>query len=677
MQRACISIEKVRRRVDSAKQDAIKLFINPKSKTDFYLEDLLNCFIGLAQYPLNFAFFSKRNGKLELLFHLCSDKEHEARFEKKISEDCGIKMETTEPRLFQVFPTILSSQFSVAIYHMHTKAEGGMQIIAPEEKPFVDLEGDQAVDTFDRYISLCAHYFFEEKWDVAGSDFAVGMRRYIETSLDSIGGNHRSWLEKQYTTFKALDEIGYPNDIKDDWKRKLEDVFESTIENNMNRVGIVGDLFYCGDGSAQNKDKPLTNMLLAIRAFSREVSTAPTGEVIGLRHEIKKGIGYAYDTTFLLPRSAIDAVAHSLGELRDKFLEYREMTKSDSSMTMEAFFLNYGIRLYREAFIDERSEISQTLLTSLDTDFWDALAEKDGVKSCINCLQSWVGDKARSLVDPVYHTSLIHTNMLFEHAGLDRVGDIVEGRTTSFLEIDEDQRNDVRRIVILYYLMGSMISWKGSEHADFSRRLAAILVPVCMRGSVWGVTIHATYIEDYDTKFADEQYWQAYFKTATDLRQKQSMEFDKCLWDQALHRVERLLEKSIAKAGDVESQGDAVVAGIKQANLKMQEETRVSPFAFPALHIPSEAGAPPSCKVTFSYSGDEKFDISWEVLDNRFFLARQPWNLTGTRNFRSSMEVGHRRGFNEMAYRAGMRRKEVEYLELLLRDRLEENERPN
>lgn len=666
-----LSRERVEQRVEAAKQDAISLFIDPKSSLDFYFEDILNCFIALTQYPLNFAIFSGESCDIALKFHLCSDKEHEAKFEEIVTRDCGEAGQFVEQKCFKIFPDVLEVPYYIAVYHMRTKVHGGMRIVTP-------MQSMLEVSSIESYISLCANLFFECEWDVFSCEFASDARSYIENSLLSLSNNHTRWLDKQGAVLEALDEISYPNDSRDDWKVKLEEVFDPTLYDNISRVNIARNLL-SERSDATKKSQLITppNMILAIRAYSREISRRHDGKVVGLRHEVSEGVGYTYDTVFLLPDSIVKNISGWLSELKRVYLDFKDQLALGRSKDIGTFFLHKGMRLYRDIDLGDDCDVSRQFLESLDNDFLEGLAADDGVERSIACLQSWVGDYSRSLVDPVYHTSLVHTNMLFEYAGLDRVAKLVQSGRQSILEVEEHSRNDVRRVVVLYYLMGSMVSWSGYERPDFSRCLAAVLVPICMRGSVWGVAIHATRVEDYDLKFADERYWQAYFKIVTDLRRKQTLDFDKCLWGQALYRLEQMLERNIAEAFDKEGLGDAVVAGILKTNLKMQQETRVSPFAFPKLHTENHADVHASRRCTYSPSGEEAFDISWEVLDNRFFHARQGWSLRGTRNFKAAMEMGHRRGFTVLTYKVRLHRKETEYLKQLLLGGQEQNGRPS
>lgn len=52
-----ISPQLVIHRCNDARSEALKHFFSSRDVEDFYFADVLNCFIALAQYPLNFAVF--------------------------------------------------------------------------------------------------------------------------------------------------------------------------------------------------------------------------------------------------------------------------------------------------------------------------------------------------------------------------------------------------------------------------------------------------------------------------------------------------------------------------------------------------------------------------------------------------------------------------------------------
>jgi hypothetical protein len=404
--------------------------------------------------------------------------------------------------------------------------------------------------------------------------------------------------------------------------------FRTVLNDTRNGISLVTAMMQ-ENGAKQPIEDPESNppnMFLAFRTFSRDAEKA--------RHRISEGQqGYLYDTSFLVPDDLQKNFLRILTKIRRDGLSARaNMAEKEAANFAGAYEGPDGTkRLYSNISLNGGADprIAKTLKV-LDDDFWNLICADDGIEKCIDILASWVGSKVRSLVDPVYHTGLIHTNHLFEFGGLDRLGQLATMDIAAMKDVPHNCWDDVRRVTIFYYVLSEMMGWAGSNRSFEPSNLAAVLVPIRMRGSVWGVTIHGAYTPDYETIFADQRYWQGCFKLMTDHRQKNSQLFDRYLWGLAEQLIIDLFLEYFPPqlrhgAGDFQ-------LAIDDINNELRCSMRFSPFAFPHFtdtHVKPTHGN----YVAFSNHEDNDRWLEWEIVDNPFFTARQSWDKRATRNF--------------------------------------------
>ena len=89
---------------------------------------------------------------------------------------------------------------------------------------------------------------------------------------------------------------------------------------------------------------------------------------------------------------------------------------------------------------------------------------------------------------------------------------------------------------------------------------------------------------------------------------------------------------------------------LEKASSILQAEHRHVPYSLPKLSFdpPSEEKSNSVSGVCKIDSGEESFNIYWEVLDNPLFVSHQTWRYKGSRSFKSSVEYGILEGMEQM-----------------------------
>lgn len=644
-------------RAQFARGEALKYFFDAKRQSDFYFEEILNSFIALAQYPLNFAVFTKdAKGMVERVAHFCIDKKHESQFLKGLESFELCDDPDGEQNVFRLFPDLLKAPAHfIAVYHMSTKDDHFQFCPVPAHASVFPLyrSGDEAfvanppwIEDAQTYISSCADYFFQFKWDAFTSEFADRATGYLTTSLEQLSAEQPTWSKRTKRLIARLEEVTVEGGRAgaDEWKQKLESTFESVLFHATDGINLVTKMMRRGSDLRDMTPNPNLeeegappNMFVAFRVFSRNYDE--------FRHDLNKaGNGYLYDTSFLMPDT-----------LEDRFIAMLDKIKRDGHEAMVGgaakFAKNFEgadkrKRLFRNVLSgDEETTADLTTLRAMDDKFWSVLNEEGGPKECVRILSTWVGDKCRSLVDPVYHTGLIHTNHLFKNGGLDRLGMLRDFTANQFEDIPGDCHDDVLRVVIFYYVLSEIVGWAPNGQEFHPSKLAAILVPIKMRGSVWGVSIHGAYTPEYPTIFADERYWQAYFKLATDLKHKNNQIFDRYMWALGEEMVEKLfLDLYLPLDGSPPDLEEAEYA----INSALDNAETTSPFAFPRIYLSRERRQDKNY-VRVVPESKLNYWICWNIHDNQLFTANQVWDKSAIRKFQRVIHHGIMRAINRSA----------------------------
>lgn len=638
-------------RSDFARSEALRHFFASKAETDFYLEDILNSFIALVQYPLNFAIFSEEDGKLDFKCHFCSDKQHEENFLSDLRGPDGKWIDLGHSDFFQLFPHVLEEQpHYIAIYHMDTKTSGFDRVL-PEKSCFPPQGDKKKLAQFDprkpviadetTYIASCADHFFQFKWDVFESEFIGFARHYLLSSIRSLAANRKGWSAKSKKLSENLERrAGYSPEGRDAWKAKLSRTFSTVLRDSTNGINLVTSMMipaFGEAGDAAEREYP-PNMLLAFRAFSRSPENP--------RHVDGTGRGYIYDTSFLISDGISESFLTLLYRLRSEGKAALARSAEEGISFADAFEGENRRRCCYETLTHVGENAGNgSAMRVLDKDFWHMLMREGGPQRALEILSSWVGDNIRSLVDPVYHTGLIHTNHMFQYGGLDRIGGLHDLDVDKFEDIPPELLQDARRVVIMYYVLAELVGWCPDGGQFDPGHLAAILVPIKMRGSVWGVTIHGAYTPNYDKIFADQRYWEAYFKLTTDHRQKNAQIFDRYLWGIAEEKVSNLFLEFLAPeipSGDVHK-------GFDEINFALRCEERNSPFAFPQFRVQTFEPVSGENFVCLPNEKEISSFLVWDIVDNVFFTAHQRWDKKATRRFSQVVEHGVMRAIQSLA----------------------------
>lgn len=639
-------------RSDFARGEALRHFFASKAETDFYLEDLLNSFIALVQYPLNFAVFAEEDGALAFKCHFCSDKQHEENFLSSLCVPDGTWVDLDRSDFFQLFPHVLDEQpHYIAIYHMDTKTSG-FDRVSPKESCFPPQGDKEKLRQFDprqpvianktTYIASCADHFFQFKWDVFESEFIGFARHYLLSSIGSLAADRKGWDEKFVKLSENLTtRLGGSADDRDAWKAKLSETFSTVLMNSTNGINLVTSMMIpaIGEGRGAPEIEYPPNMFLAFRVFSRSPEN--------LRNVDDAGRGYPYDTGFLISDGIRRSFLALLCRLRSEGIAALAKSEEEGIPFPIAFAGENQRRCcYQTLAHLEANAGKGSAMRVLDEDFWQMLLLDDGPQRALEVLSSWVGDNTRSLVDPVYHTGLIHTNHMFQFGGLDRMGGLHNRDVNELRHIPANFLQDARRVVIMYYVLAEMVGWCPDGGQFDPGQLAVILVPIKMRGSVWGVTIHGAYTPNYETIFADQRYWEAYFKLTTDHRQKNAQIFDRYLWGIAEATVSRLFQQSLAK--EIPAGGN-IYKAFDEINFALRCEERNSPFAFPQFRLQTSAPGPGQNFLELPNKHKTPSYLMWDIVDNVFFTAHQAWDKKATRRFSQVVEHGVMRAIQSMA----------------------------
>ncbi len=641
---------KLRSRVERAIMEVYNSFIRTKGREDYYLESTLNSFIALVQYPISFVILEKReDGGRVPAFHFCTDKEHQGFFEKYL-EECIF----TDRSVFSLFPEVLRYQkYDIAIFLMHTKPLGYKNKFSIIKKN----PAGKSINSIGSYIAAAAQEFFGEPWLGFTTYFREQARAAFISSIERSKNNHR-WLSGGVIgTFPAnpdeiwgkQQDILLPNRDWISWRKKMERLFRRAFFDGSYGYEVTSRMLHPKDHNVDYPDTSYqpTNMIVGYRSFTRE-----TGD---LRHENENG-GYPYDITFLVPEDKRHAGSYTryFQHLKDQYYGFSDLIKGKGERKSyhkrkeQRCLYSKLFTLKKNHYELNKAELKKYVFLSeiLDREFWTILEKDDGIETFLDCLRAPVGRGARSLVDPSLNTGLIHVNKIFELGGLDRVPVSEYQKIKSLGGFPEDVRADMLRIVILYYLFSGMASWSGPTGQYDPRNVAAIIVPLKMRGATWAVTVHATYMDDAQEYFLNDNVWLSSFLLMTSSRRKNHEQFDTRLWDNTKSRVTKLLMNSI---------GASPISQLKKAitetvNEKLAGEQRLVPYALPVFSLSVGNGFPNDSgnEIDIPFLPDRYIRVSWEIAENDFFVARQPWTKKGTRSFRNAVHLGVRRGVEEM-----------------------------
>jgi hypothetical protein len=529
--------------------------------------------------------------------------------------------------------------------------------------------------------------FFEDRWLGFEAMFAHEAKQALKKSINKLsnaysGDQHaRKWPEVEEEVFRDQSSVRYPNFDKNAWKERVNESLSQFIEDSRSGMRIVTSIANIPPDMGKNIHAPKhfkaglqpPNVMIAYRTFDRFYSH---GMDLGLRHNdvsLPSGLrGYSYNVRFVTPTHTTDEEGRSIAHdpYTTFFRVLSRLKKTGDHFTRQQESYSKLVKAQVQKLRAQPANGDTTPNNSLDEDklsrfiivaewadfeFWNFLESEEGIKKLGEIISKEVGSFSRSMADPVFSTGLIHINQAFELGGLDRIfySKLLSGET--FKDFDSDVQSDLLRIVATYYYLSGSAAW--SLQSPKNGTLCTMLLPIKMRGSVWGVTLHAFYIEDDDFEhmFQQNNTWLSNFLLATSGRHKFQSRIDSILWGQAQRRVLRLLMKEIGSKDGAQGFDNA----IRRVNEKLRGEQLLCPYALPEFtwDVTSE-------KALRDW-GDEHWSVyhalddiateepsflrlTWKIAQNRFFTARQPWSRKGTRSFYDIVDLGLKRGMEQL-----------------------------
>lgn len=675
-------------RVDIARVAAYEVFAEEKSENDFYLENLLNVFVALAQYPVSFVILKSNNLALKPIFHFCLDKSHYTWFTQMVEAE-ACTMENT----FSLFPGSLSSEYRIAVVYMQTKLSAQYDRCVIIRRPssieeYLDKRHSEThgISHHLDYLSWCAYMFFEDRWFGFKAMFANEAKVALETSIRKLSaaysGNPKSrkWPEVEKDVLKDQGSVHYPNFDKSAWKNRVNESLSQFIEDSRFGMRVITSIANVPTASSKKILSPDAfktglqppNVMIAYRTFDRLYSH---GNTLGLRHNdqnLASGLrGYSYNVRFVTPTHTTEEDGQPISS--DPYINFLRVlsrlkkTGDHFSQKQKSYFdlVQEQVARLRSNQTHSRIDSSRINEDKLDRfvtiarwserEFWKLLENEDGIETLGGAISKEVGSFSRSMADPVFSTGLIHINQAFELGGLDRILFSKISSEKTFRNLDKDVQSDLLRIVATYYYFSGSAAW--SLRSPSNGALCTMLLPIKMRGSVWGVTIHAFYIDngDYEHMFQQNNTWLSNFLLATSGRQKFQNRIDGILWGRAQRRVLRLLMKEIGCEESAEGFDDA----IQRVNDKLQGEQLLCPYALPKFtwdvtEVKALRDWGDECWSVYheledAATGDKSYlRLTWTIAKNRFFTARQPWSRKGTRGFYDVVDLGLKRGMEQL-----------------------------
>lgn len=710
-----LSLMAIKNRVDIARMLAYKKFITCIDEEDFYIVEILNIFLSYAQQPLNFVIFK---GSTNEFIHFCNDKEHFIGFEKYIKEEVK-KWKDIETHAFPLFPALDLNYFISPVF-MQTKNHGS-------QSPYVIVENDMSSefnatdmeltigqlliarddiageitnkDILIEYIRVVTWYFFCDEWDAHKTYFSapssdtsmkIGLPTIIKTSIENISNSQFQPTKCNIDVLdKTLRKIGFPNNTQDrednwlgsDWKDVLSKTLFRIVRDRTFGLELLSGMHHQLEnddcGVERTKILNVTNMILAYRSYTRGNDDKNRHNVKRI-HSDKEGeydSYYSYDVCHLLfEESSESPYVNYFREFWNNYINNNISYESDGRVYYKNILQNQEADLLDDYKIDKtrqaKIEWYKKLAVRADELFWTKIREDEGKEYIIKLLSMRESDCIRSVCDPVFNTGLIHFNNIFQYFGLDRIrglegeGGYNIGKSSSEIEISgADLEVELLKMASFYYLFSGMAAWDNGTKGNSPGDLAAVLVPIKVRGVVWGVGIHATYFSNPDlnkksenlnitlTKgndifpFHRQQTWSFINILTTSLSEHYCNLIDQALWRNACLRIRNLIRRHIGLSSEYNFDDS-----LKTVSEIIKAEQRVIPYSLPHLSFEKPENADSGSMMGRERIGTKKngFNIYWEVKNNEIFKPHQEWKYKGTRSFEEHIKYGIKEGLKDM-----------------------------
>lgn len=654
------------------------------------------------------------------LFHFCNDKKHVVAFEESINDRFIVNAgEFSRQNLFPLFPSLITDYF-ISIHFMNTKTTSGSSSFSPvsittkQFHPSDDIEyiGICATQFFsaqwDSFQTRFGMYFRDGL--IASFEKLNKNHKWKNSSVvahlseSNMCPNSATFPPSCELLISKQREVLHPNENRETWHETVKKIISPVLQSARFSADVLSGLMYHEKPetwpTTEVSPHP-TNLLIAYRCFDRDT----TAQSDPGRNSSEFEEGYPYNVRFLTEDTSNYSTAESgdsevvryfafLGKQYGSNPQNYEdgVTETGHSPRIKRYlFRNFPSDADLSYYGAEYKPFLKALCSTADEYFWEVLkSDESGAHTCQNFLSTAIGNASRSMVDPVISTGLVHFNKIFESAGLDRisVSRIHDDRRAVFLRcydaykgdgqsaqdffestflnsdiIGAALRNDLLRVVAFYYLFCGMaagtITGRDTKQQYDIRNVTAVLSPIKLLGSVWGVSIHATFMDKLS--FKNKYLWMYHFFLLNIQSKNLTYLIDKALWKNIENRVSRLIVKTIEAAFSDDDllpfnktdNGIRLIRALQEVNRKIHQEQQLVPYALPELKIffrYSDQASDDSAYIwSCNLSGEKQTpgdfpQVRWRIRNNDFFVPRQPWNGRGTRRFSDSIEIGLRRG---------------------------------
>jgi len=693
-----LSISSLKSRIDISRMQAYEKFITCIAVDDFYFADILNIFLSCLQQPVNFVIFDK---DMRIITHFCNDKEHYENFERSLEKKITDWGKSGYEKLFPIFPSLGLEYFLCPVF-MQTKNHG-------EQDPYVFIEGSNSLSNsiseikkieelvvsdeknnreyLLNYIRICTWLYFSEEWDAHRTYFSgkyystkarfseedsakISAKKMVIESIKNISNNKKFPPNKDNNVLlnDLLSKTNFPNNTEgywkgNDWRTTIQKALHNPIMYRQAGLELLSGMHHplplkYNDNVASINMNTL-NMLLCYRSFTRNK------EDKGRYYNEVNG-GYHYDASYFFPNKNEEPDNYDSNIYLNYFLvfkqKYRIENEYDNIEEGRCFFRNILNNMPKNKYKNssEKIEWYKEIALYADRLFWDKINENNGHVYIINTLLRPESDNVRNICDPVFSTGLIQFNTLFQYFGFDRIIDLdgEKGENIGKKIKDIKLKNlneELIRAASFYYLFSGMASWSNTSEAYKPENLSAVLIPIKIKGVIWGVGIHATYLdspnlEDSATttevptifSYHRQPTWMFINLLTTSLSKQYTALIDKALWGNTSARVSNVIRKKISG-----SNNETFYKAIEDASLILQAEHRLVPYSLPVLSFQEpdidrqSDGMHGSFKVG---SRDNHFYIYWFIEDNMIFRSHQSWAYIGTRNFTKAVTYGIEKG---------------------------------
>lgn len=686
-----LSFSSIRARVEIAKMQAYKKFVTCIDHEDFYVIDLFNIFLSFVQQPVNFLIVNS-NG--DILVHFCNDKEHYEGFEEKARFFLDGLNGDVSSELFPFFPSLKLDYYVCPVF-MQTKGQGlqepykfitsenvlsycdggefYMEDICLDKNSSISSEKSRLIN----YIRVCAWLFFCDVWGGHDTQFfsnnrnlKSGVARLIKTSVLNIKGSlkFKPTPENSLKHKDILDSASFPNAFNEgewrghDWHQKLQATLYNTIKDRQSGLELLSGIHHEKPLYDEDNSIPKVGILRAINMIVGYRSYTRCNE--DYRHNTSKG-GYSYDVSYLLfPEQKNSPYIEYFRVFKQKY--HAERGEKNYGST------NHGRKHFKDLLSGLKSNSQKIswykkIADYADNLFWDKLKEDNAPEEIIKLLSSRESECIRSICDPVFFTGLVHFNNIFEYFGFDRVegldglNDENVGKNISDISISgADLDSELLRLASLYYLFSGMAAWDNDADSYNPYDLTAVLIPVKVRGVVWGVGIHATYMKNASLAHKESmcdsaRSWEFVNILTVSLAEHYTTLIDQALWRNTLKRVRDLIKKYIAQ-----STAHTFYENIEKVTSILQAEHRHVPYSLPKLECTHDLNVEDSSMsgvYPISSKGHASFGILWDVVDNPLFVSHQAWRYKGSRSFKFVIEQSILEGLEQMKRNAKNRSK--------------------